>query len=137
MVCTQDARLTPLGRLANQGVTTIQRISDIRNSPLVRRNPFHTVALEVALRDDVYATIDDDDATIDDGDAAIDDGDVTIDDDDATIDDGDASDDACQRPHSARHRTIRPAGHTPPCRTSRHAPKPYTARTSIHIKWST
>ena len=47
-----------------------------------------TVALEVALRDDVYATIDDGDATIDDDDATIDDGDATIDDGDATIDDG-------------------------------------------------
>ena len=73
-----------------------------------------TVALEVALRDDVYATIDDDDATIDsddatidddnatidDDDATIDDGDATIDDDDAMIDDGDASDDA--NAHTAR-----------------------------------
>ena len=49
-----------------------------------------TVALEVALRDDVYATIDDGDATIDDDDATIDDDDATIDDDDATIDDGTA-----------------------------------------------
>ena len=81
MVYTRDARLTPLECLANQGVTTIQRISDTRNSPLVRRNPFHTVAVEVALRDDVYAT---------NGDAAIDDDDATIDDGDATIDDGDA-----------------------------------------------
>ena len=54
-----------------------------------------TVALEVALCDDVYATMSmrrclcaDDDATIDDDDATIDDDDATVDDGDATIDDG-------------------------------------------------
>ena len=55
-----------------------------------------TVALEVTLRDDVYAMIDDatkddDDATIDDDDETIDNDNVTIDNDDATIDDDNAT----------------------------------------------
>ena len=100
MVCTRDARLTPLGCLANQGVTTIQRISDTRNSPLVMQEkslPYGGPggrATRRCLCDDGDATIGDDDATIDDDDATIDDGvddgEATIDDDDAMIDDGDA-----------------------------------------------
>ena len=72
----------------NLGVAWERGYMKSTESVYVTRLDISTVALEVALRDDVYATIDDDDATIDDDDATIDDGDATIDDDDATIDDG-------------------------------------------------
>ena len=79
------------------------------------------VALEVALRDDVYATMDD--------------GDATIDDDDATIDDGDASDDA--NAHTARGTEQYAHRARAAMRTPRHASN---LTPHIHLctfKWST
>ena len=70
-----------------EGYCPAYSVGNLERRQLKLRHAWHwfvllstTVALEVALRDDVYATIDDDDAMIDDGDAAIDDDDVTIDD---------------------------------------------------------